>query len=242
MSGNSEKATKSSGDIILASDLNKKWFEVDFVKKHFHTLVLTHLRRTPEAVATLHKKEVVNTIIGYALIASLVCNFIEAHYPKKPDLLVSMSNETHDLVHMTTMLAPINTTPIIIEWTKKATIDALTYSFVDFDAHLKGLEGLFTEAGYAGYVDTIDDKYRDVMIHDHLDVSTVINGTVVVSHMATPQEPFLIVQVPVLVSFYNGSSKPVRSQSFIANVEVVPAAPDKSLAGKAINSLNLDGV
>lgn len=231
--------TKDSGDVILPSDLGKVWHEVPFVRKNFKNLVVTHLISNKEDREKLHRMNVMNALIGYALIASLCLNFVEAHYPPKPKLSISLSNESHDIINMTTMLTPINTKPILIEWTKKAVIESLTYSFSNFDDQLESVRKYYTKGGFMGFSRVMREEYRDNMLSQKLDMSTVFNGPAVVSQSPTEAQPWIVIEIPILISFYDGSERALRSISYIASVKVVQVPSSESIYGKAIDSIVL---
>lgn len=231
---------KENGDIILASDLNKVWSDVPFIRKHFKNLVLAHIINNKADQERMHRLNVRNSLLGYALVTSLFFNFVEAHYPKKPNLSISLSNESHDLIHITTMMSAINTKPIILEWTKRAVIESLTYSFSSFDEQLESVRKYYTKAGFLGFSRVMREEYKNNMVAQRLDMSVVFNGPAVISQPITATQPWLIVEVPILMSFYDGSDRALRSISYIASVKVVPVPSSESLDGKAIDSITLE--
>lgn len=231
---------KDSDGIILPSDLDKAWFDVPFVRKNFKNFVIAHLISNKEDRDKFHRLNVRNAFIGYALIASLFFNFVEAHYPKKPNISISLSNESHDLIHMTTLMTPINTKPILIEWAKRAVIESLTYSFSNFDDQLEAVRKYYTKGGFMGFSRVMQEEYRDNMVSQKLDMSTVFNGPAIISQTGTDgDQPWAIIEIPILVSFYDGSERALRSISYIASVKVVSVPSSESIDGKAIDSITL---
>ena len=230
---------KDNDGIILPSDLDKAWSDAPFIRKNFKNLVVAHLISNKEDREKFHRMNVRNAFIGYALIASLFFNFAEAHYPKKPNLSISLSNESHDLIHMTTMMTPINTKPILIEWTKRAVIESLTYSFSSFDEQLEAVRKYYTKGGFMGFSRVMQEEYRDNMVSQKLDMSTVFNGPAIISQTGTDSQPWAIVEIPILVSFYDGSERAMRSISYIASIKVISVPSSESIDGKAIESITL---
>ena len=213
-----------------------------FLNKHrsslMSALLLTSKKDRENMVSTDRKA----TITGYALVLSLLVNFMQANMTPHQHLIASYSDSNGTELDLTTIPTPINTTPNIIKWTNNILSSVLTTDFVDYDEHMDDAKQYFSSAGYAGFVEAMDDNYKDTIANNHVDMQTIPDGPAVLTHMPTRMEPYWKIQIPIITTFSIGhrQSSDVISFHKLATVTVKPVKATENIAGHVIDSIDID--
>ncbi len=214
--------------------------KTDFEKRHWLSLCTAHMMANPEAKRSHDKSVLITTLTGVGLFFSLALNYIQAHYPHHPQVMVSMSNDSHDMIRMATLTVPLNTTQIVTDWAQNAVCDILTFGFSNYDERLEQVRHYFTPAGFAGYEAALNDGLLKHVIKDGLMITTAPTKPPIISHYPTSDELYWLVQIPVVNSFSRGNASTDRSAKRLITVKVVPVRPSDSYYGKAIDSITIE--
>ncbi len=232
---------KVKGDVIFMPGMPLPTpGKTDFEKKHWLALCASYFMANPE----VKKKHDTSILIASAtsafLFLSLALNYTQAHYPRQPQVMVSMSNDSHDLIRMATINVPLNTTQIATDWAQNAVCDILTFGFSNYDDRLRDVKHYFTDAGFAGYEQALREGLLKHVIQDGLMITTAPTKPPIISHYPTSDELYWLIQIPVVNSFSRGNQETDRSANRLITVKVVPVRPSTSYYGKAIDSITIE--
>lgn len=226
----------------LDQDIFSKKNPDAFIEKHNDSLITAYLLQNKNMQKTMWKKDTKITLIGYAFLFSLAINIYQAKQSPKEHLIASLSDNDGSSIHLTTIPAPVNTIPVVIAWANRAVISALTLNFADYDQQVKDLKPYFTDAGYAGFIEALDLKFKDNIKNNRMDINTIPNEATIVTHMPTLKEPYWTLQVPVVSTFSTGTKESAVNFTRIVTLKIVPTKANKNLNGKAIDSITIGSV
>lgn len=229
------------GDVIFMPGMDlPKPGTTDFEKRHWLSLCTAHIMTNPAEKKRHEKSVIITSLVTLGLLGSLVLNYTQAHYPHHSRVMVSMSNESHDLIQMATLNVPLNTTQIATDWAQNAICDILTFGFSNYDERLEQVRHYFTAAGFAGYEEALKEGYLKHVMDDGLMVTTAPTKPPIISHYPTDEELYWVIQIPVVNSFSRGNAATDRSAYRLVTVKVIPVRPSQSYYGKAIDSITIE--
>ena len=228
-----------NGDIPIVPGMGKlPSRQSKFFQKHKRALETGYMSSHPDVVDNYVKRERINLGIGLGVIVSIFLNLIQAHHPVPHQLIVSLDNDTHDIIHTTTMPYPLNSTQIVRNWAEKTLCSAMSVSFATYQETLDANRKNFTEAGYAGFLLAMKEWDADIL-KNQLIVSVVPDGPSVIMHMPTMNELYWTIQIPIVMTFTAGNDASTRTVHTLATLNVVPIYPHQSIEGHAIDSMFL---
>lgn len=226
----------------IYKDVFTKKHANDFIEKHNDSLITGYLLQNKSEQKTIWKKDTQITLIGYILLFSIALNIYQAKQPPKEHLIASLSDKDSSNIYLTTIPAPVNTIPVVIAWANRAIISSLTLNFADYDNQVKDMKQYFTDAGYAGFIEALDSKYKDNIKNNRMDINTISNAATIVTHMPTLKEPYWILQIPIVTTFSTGTKESSINFNRIVTVKIVPTSAEKNINGKEIDSITIGSV
>lgn len=229
--------TKLKND--LSRDIYDKNNPTPFLEKHHKSFVTGYLINEEKSRKALVETDKKITLIGYALIFSILLNIYQAHKPSREHLKASLSDNRSDIVNVTSIPFTINSVPIVLSWTTNSVISALTIGFSTYNNDIEKSKKIFTPAGYSGFMDAIDKNIKDNILNNRMDLTTIPTGPAIMSHMYTAHEPYWIIQIPVIMNYSVGIASKDISYNQILSLKVVPVRAGLNDNGKAIDSITL---
>lgn len=210
-----------------------------FLNKHKDSFIAGYLINEKKALNNIIRDDRRLTIVGYILMASIFLNIYQASLPQKDILNASYSNNSKTIQRLTTLPSPVNTVPLIIKWAKNSLTQSLTFGFYNYDKHLLNIQSLFTSAGYSGFVKMMDSTMKDVVIKNRIDVTTIPFDTAIMSHMYSQNEPYWIVQVPVIINYSVGIATKDVNKKVVLEIKIIPVKGILNQNGKEIDSIKI---
>lgn len=211
-----------------------------FEKRHWLSLVSAYLMRNPDVMARQVMMDRYMLIGTAILCLSLVVNAVEVSVPKMPQAVVSLPNDTHDTISLTTLDRPPNSTQIVINWAINAVCSSLSMSFADYDAKLERAREYFTPSGYEGFLEAVNDRLLPGIRDNGLIVTAAPFAAPLVSHYPVNRNDFIEIQIPIVASFSQGNLLRDKSSFWLVTVKIGATPSSEGYAGRKILSLLMD--
>lgn len=234
------KEIAENEDVIIHPGMKTPHLEHPFMRKHGRSIMTGFLMKRQDNIQRLVHVETAKRVIGGALLLSLAFNFIQAHYPQQHALSVSLTSPDHDIIHTSTITVPLNTNSIVLNWAQSAICSSLTMKFSDYKSKMENARQYFTDGGYAGFKEAMEDTFLPDIINNRLIVTVAPSGPVVIRHNPNAYERWWDIEVPIVMTFSAGTKRSTTAVRKLALIKVVPVKPYISITGRAIDSVNLE--